>query len=313
MRSEFGGFVACPRNWLWVAVVVGLGAGFMAAQESPVFRSNVRLVRLQVSVKDQAGAVAGGLNSEDFSITENGAPQNISVFERNTVQPLSVAVLVDTSGSTAKDLDYEVQSVNRFVKSLLRSGNPADSAALYSFNWQVVLNIGFTRRMDRLEQALRSLRGEGGTSLYDAIYLASRELRFREGRHVMVLVTDGGDTTSTKSFDDALEAAQRAEAVLYPVVVIPIENDAGRNIGGEHALSTISARTGGRVFLPTLGEKLDRAFDDILTELRTQYMIAYYPQNVPPTKNRFHTVVVRMRRPDLRAVTRSGYYGDSEP
>lgn len=278
-----------------------------------MFRSNVRLVRLQVSVKDRAGGVIGGLNPEDFSITDNGAPQDIAVFERNTAQPLSVTVLVDTSGSTAIDLGYEVQSVNRFLKSLLRGGNPADAAALYSFNWQVMLNLGFTRRMDRLEQALRSLRGEGGTSLYDAIYLASREFRFREGRHVMVLVTDGGDTTSTRGFDDALEAAQRADAVLYPIVVIPIKNDAGRNIGGEHALTTISDRTGGRVFLPTLGAGLDQAFDDVLRELRTQYLISYYPKNVPLTKNRFHTVAVRMRRPDLRAITRSGYYGDSEP
>jgi Ca-activated chloride channel family protein len=273
----------------------------------------VKLVRLQVSVKDRAGAIIPNLNPVDFAIADNGAPQEIAFFERNSAQSLSVSVLVDTSGSTAKDLGYEVQSVNRFLRSLLRSGNPADAASLYSFNWQVTLGVSFTRRIERLEQALRSLRGEGGTSLYDALYLASRDLRFRDGRHIMIVVTDGGDTTSTKNFDEALEAVQRADAVVYPILVVPIQADVGRNIGGEHALATIAARTGGRVFSPSLGSGIDDAFDEILRELRTQYMIGYYPKAVPPSKDRFHNVSVKMRRPDLRAVTRSGYYGDSEP
>ncbi len=302
------------RSFLAAACLILLaGANHAPAQDSPVFRSSVKLVRLQVSVKDRAGAIIPNLNPVDFAIADNGAPQEIAFFERNSAQSLSVSVLVDTSGSTAKDLGYEVQSVNRFLRSLLRSGNPADAASLYSFNWQVTLGVSFTRRIERLEQALRSLRGEGGTSLYDALYLASRDLRFRDGRHIMIVVTDGGDTTSTKNFDEALEAVQRADAVVYPILVVPIQADVGRNIGGEHALATIAARTGGRVFSPSLGSGIDDAFDEILRELRTQYMIGYYPKAVPPSKDRFHNVSVKMRRPDLRAVTRSGYYGDSEP
>lgn len=284
-----------------------------AYAQDPVFRSNVRLVRLQVAVKNQAGALVGGLSRDDFSIFDGGVPQEITVFERNTLQALSVAVLVDTSGSTAKDLGYEIQSVHRFFRALFQGGATADAAALYSFNWQVSLNAFFTRDIDRLERALHTLRGEGGTSLYDAIYLAGRDLRLRPGRHAMVLVTDGGDTTSTKDFNAALEAAQMSEAILYPIVVIPIQNDAGRNTGGEHALATIAARTGGRVFLPSADATLDQAFDEILNELRSQYLLAYSPKDVPATKNRFHSVTVKTKRADLRAVTRSGYYGDSEP
>ncbi len=97
---------------------------------------------------------------------------------------------------------------------------------------------------------MHGLRGEGGTSLYDAVYLASDALTGREGRHVLVLVTDGGDTTSYKHYNDALAAAQRADAVMYPIVVIPIEGDAGRNTGGEHALATLASSTGGRIFYP---------------------------------------------------------------
>ena len=99
---------------------------------------------------------------------------------------------------------------------------------------------------------MKQLKSEGGTSLYDAIFLASRELEFRDGRHVMVLVTDGGDTTSNKNYHQALEAAQLADTVMYPVLVVPITNDAGRNIGGENALTTLAAGTGGKVFTPSL-------------------------------------------------------------
>ncbi len=291
-------------------------AAFPAPQSDSgdvVFRSRVRLVRLAVTVKDANGGLATNLGKEDFSVSDNGVPQDIAVFERNTSLPLSIAVLIDTSGSTGKDLGYEVESAGRFFHAVVRGGSPSDAVALYSFNWQVTLHSSYTRRLTRLDQGLHALRGDGGTSLYDAIYLAARDLESRDGRHAMIVITDGGDTTSTKDFDAALEAAQRAETILYPIVVIPIENPAGRNIGGEHALATISARTGGRFFLPSDSAALDRAFDEILIELRTQYLVAYYPKNVPPSPNRFHSVSVTLRRADLRAITRSGYYGESAP
>src|SRR5208337_4195093 len=107
-----------------------------------------------------------------------------------TEQALSVAVLIDTSASTGIELKYELDSVSRFYKALLREGNPEDAAALYSFNWQVSLMSSYTRRLARLEGQLKGLKSEGGTSLYDAIYLASRDLEGRDGRHVMVVVTD---------------------------------------------------------------------------------------------------------------------------
>jgi Ca-activated chloride channel family protein len=280
--------------------------------QQPTFRSEVKLVRLFVTVKDRGGAPAGYLNKPDFRVSDNGVEQTISVFERETELPLSVAVLVDVSGSTAKDLKSELDSVHRFLRAFLREGNPDDRAALYSFNWQVVLNAAFTRNLDRLESALRKLKGEGGTSMYDAIYLASRDIEDRQGRHAMVIVTDGGDTTSNRDFHQALEAAHMADAVLFPIVIVPITNDAGRNIGGENALTTLAAGTGGRNFSPTLGSELDEAFQEILRDLRTQYLVGYYPKGIPPSKERFHKVRVTVDRPGLRALTRTGYYGDSE-
>jgi Ca-activated chloride channel family protein len=162
---------------------------------------------------------------------------------------------------------------------------------------------------------LKQLKSEGGTSLYDAIFLASHELEFRKGRHVMVLVTDGGDTTSSVNYHQALESAQLADTIMYPVLVVPITNDAGRNVGGENALTTLAAGTGGHVFTPSLGAQLDRAFDDILRELRTQYLVGFYPKDVPPAKDRFHTLKVTVQNTPasrgLRVSTRSGYYGEA--
>jgi Ca-activated chloride channel homolog len=195
---------------------------------------------------------------------------------------------------------------------LLGGGNLEDSVSLYSFNWQIRLENNFTRSLTALTNSLKLLHGEAGTSLYDAIYLASREMEDREGRKVMIIVTDGGDTTSSKNMQQALRAAHFADAVIYPVVVIPITNDAGRNIGGENALKFLADSTGGRTFLPTLGAELDHAFNDIIDELRTQYLIGFYPHDVPITKERFHKLQVTVPRPDLRVSARNGYYGEAE-
>jgi Ca-activated chloride channel family protein len=304
--------VGLLRRWPLIPAAALIGCTALLLAQQPDIRVNVRLVRLLITVKDAAGGIVTGLSRGDFNVYDNGVRQNVAVFERQTEQPLSVATLLDTSGSTGIELKYETDSVTRFFGSLVREGNPADSAAFYTFNWQITLQRPYTRNVAALERDTHHLKSEAGTCLYDAIWLASRDLEFREGRHVMVVVTDGGDTTSSRSFQDALEAVQRADAVLYPVVVIPITNSAGRNTGGENALATMAQRTGGRIFLPSLGAALDQAFDDMLRELRTEYLVGYYPQNVPPSSRGYHTLTVKMADPRLRPVTRSGYYEDSE-
>ena len=132
------------------------------------------------------------------------------------------------------------------------------------------------------------------------------------GRKIIVIVTDGGETTSTMPIEKCLRAAQFADAVIYPVVVLPITNEAGRNTGGEHSLIFMAEGTGGRTFFPGFGKDLDQAFADIISELRTQYFMAYYPQGVPLTKNPFHKLEVQVDRPDLRVQARNGYYGEAE-
>jgi Ca-activated chloride channel family protein len=289
-----------------------LMAPFEALAQQADIRVDVNLVRVIATVKNPAGQLVGSLSKEDFAVLDNNVPQQISVFERHTEQPLSVALLIDISGSTAKDLKYEEESVVRFLHALFAEGNPNDTVALFSFNYQVVKHNHFTRNAGSIERSLHTLRGEAGTSLYDAIYLASKDLEYRDGRRVMVIVTDGGDTTSTMDFHRALEAAQLADSVIYPILVVPIPNDAGRNVGGENALTTLAEGTGGRVFAPTLGAELDKAFSDLIQDLRTQYLLAYYPKDVPLTKNRFHRLEVRVRDAQLRVLARNGYYGEAE-
>jgi Ca-activated chloride channel family protein len=289
-------------------LVLTLTGSVMRAQE-PTFKVDVQLVRLLATVKDADGRLIGNLQRGDFIVHDNGVRQEVSVFERYTEQPLSIALLIDASGSTAKELKYELESAGRFLRSIVRGGNPNDAVALFTFNWEIRQHTTFTRHLDRLETAMRTIRAEAGTSMYDALYLSAQQVASREGRHVVVIVTDGGDTTSSKTYHEALEVLQRADAVLYAVVVMPITNDAGRNIGGENALTTLARSTGGRVFSPADAAALDVAFDDIIRDLRTQYLIAYYPKNIPFTKDPFHRVDVKTKRAELTVTTRTGYYG----
>src|SRR5580700_10265743 len=229
----------------------------LAAQST--FTVNVKLVRLLVSVKNQAGEVIGTLGKDEFEIFDCGVKQEIAVFDHQTALPLSVSVLIDASGSTLKDVHYETGSIGKFFKALIKDGNAKDMAALYTFNYDVTRMHVFTRDLNHLVGQLARIKPTAGTSLYDAVHFAGHDLQGREGRHVMVIVSDGGDTTSHWKYHDALEAAQKADAVIYPIIVVPISNDAGRNIGGEHTLVQFGSNTGGRVFYPTVAD-LDKAF-----------------------------------------------------
>jgi Ca-activated chloride channel family protein len=295
------------RHWLLPLLCAAL-----SAQQAPLFRADVDLVRVVSTVKNQAGELVGVLQKGDFTVFDIGVRQEISVFERRTELPLSVALLVDTSGSTNKELLYETDSASRFLRALLSEGNLEDSVALYTFNYEVTMQHDFTHNSKSLEARLKTLHGDAGTALYDAIFLAARDLEPRQGRKVMVIVTDGGDTASSKDVHTALQAAQLADAVIYPVVVMPITNAAGRNIGGEHALQFMAEGTGGRPFMPSVGSALDKAFSDIVTELRTQYLLGFYPHDAPLTRDPFHKLEVRVGRPELRVSARNGYYGEVE-
>lgn len=291
-----------------LAAALTLAAALLAAQNQTI-RVDVRLVRLLVTVKDANGALIGGLERDAFQIADSGVPQETAVFERTTSQPLSISLLIDTSGSTAKDLKAEIAAAMRFLKALTSQGHPEDALALYSFNHDVTLLSNFTRNASRINRALQALSADAGTSLYDALVLASERLQERDGRHVVIMISDGGDTTSHYDYHAALRALHRADAILYPIVIQPITNDAGRNVRGENALLQLAASTGGRAYFPASGISLDDVFAGILRDLRTQYLLAYYPRGLPTApRGTFRKVEVRLTDPKLRASTRGGYY-----
>jgi len=130
---------------------------------------------------------------------------------------------------------------------------------------------------------------------------------------VVVVVSDGGDTISKIRFEKALEALHKVNAVMYAVLIVPVAGDAGRNLRGENALTTLTQWTGGQIFFPALGASLDDAFDTILRDLRTQYLIGYYPRNTETPKDRFHRVSVRVRLPGHSVSARNGYFSDALP
>jgi Ca-activated chloride channel family protein len=274
----------------------------------PTYSVEVKLVRLIVSVKDRTNAAVTRLQKEDFHVKDSGVSQSIVTFERNTSVPLSVAILIDTSASTNIELHNEEASLLRFLPTLLNAGNTEDVFGLFSFNWRTTLEVGYGRNLRNAEHVLARLHGEGGTSMYDAICLASDTLRRREGRHVMLIVSDGGDTASYRKFEDALRALQAADTVIYPIIVVPIEGDAGRNMGGEHALQLLARSTGGRNFYPDSFAHLDQAFSEILTDLRTQYLLGFYATGVPEQSGRYHPVAVTLEEPGFEVSTRSGYF-----
>jgi len=288
------------QTWL---VLTALVAAPFAAQEVAI-RVEVRLVTVLATVKDPHGGLVSNLTRDDFVVLDEGHPQEIRVFDRQAGTPLAVTLLVDASLSTAKDLRFEQESASRFLRSLLR---PQDRAALYSFTHDVTQVCDFTNDVPQLEKALRGIQPYGGTSLYDAIFLAAERLKSREGRKVIILVTDGGDTTSTVDFHQALRKAQEADAVIYGVIIVPIKGEAGRNIGGEHALIGLSDGTGGRTFLPRIASELDPVFKDIESELRTQYVLGFYPQPVRGA-SAFRKLEVRSANPLFTVQARKGYY-----
>jgi len=246
-----------------------------AAQESSsTIKVEVKLVNVFVTVTDDHGAPITNLTKNNFALLEDGTPQKIAVFDKESALPLSIVLAVDTSLSTRKDLPLELASARRFAHAILR---PVDGLSLYAFSEVVNEETGFTPDLKLIDHAIDHIRAGAATALYDALYLGSQALEPRQGRKVMVVITDGGDTVSKVDYQEALRAAQEAEAIVYSIIVAPIEADAGRDTGGEHALIQLSEDTGGKYFYATSVPQLDNAFHRISDELRTQYLLAYYP------------------------------------
>jgi Ca-activated chloride channel homolog len=277
-------------------------------QPEPTLKVDVKLVNVYVTVTDAHGAPVAGLKKENFTLQEDGRDQTISVFDKESALPLSIALAIDTSLSTRHDLPLEQASAKRFARALLR---PVDALAVFGFSETVLQSTSYTSDLKRIEEGIDHIRLGAATALFDAVYLASRSLDRRQGRKVMVLITDGGDTISKFNYKEAVRAAEEAEALVYSIIVVPIESSAGRETGGENALIQLSEDTGGKYYYATSMAQLDDAFRQISDELRTQYLLAYYPSQ-RLSNSQFRRIQVAVTGPagpaSYHVRHRAGYY-----
>jgi Ca-activated chloride channel homolog len=250
-------------------------------QKTGQIRVQVDLVHILASVIDAENRPVPGLVADAFTLSENGVPQKIESFEAETNRPLDLALMVDSSMSAQKDLKFEDEAAAHFIRQVVR---PGDTLSVFEFSETVTQLSEYSDKIPTLEAAARRISPGTGTSIYDALVLSSQTLKRRPAgrRRAIVLVTDAGETTSVSKFEDARRAAIASEALIYSVVIRPVKNESGRNTAGEHALITITDSTGGALFILDELSQLDAMFDRIDRELRTQYLLGYYPNPAPP-------------------------------
>lgn len=305
------------------------------SQDQPLttLKVNVDVVQLFFNVKDKHGTLIPHLNKEDFELFEDGQLQTIKYFKAETDLPLTLGMLIDSSGSQMRVLDMEKEVGASFLESTLRS---KDEAFVISFDVDITLLQDFTNSVSRLRHALNEAKintggvgcsggpigpqgpipcsstGQRGTALYDAVYLASHdEFSHEVGRKAMILLTDGEDEGSRLKIKDAIEAAQKADAICY---VLLIADRGFYGFGGYHGdseMKKMTQETGGRVI--EVGNKIDKlrdAFAQISQELRSQYNIGYVPTNTARDGS-FRKVEIKPKQSDYKVQARSGYYATS--
>jgi VWFA-related protein len=304
-------------------------------QTMETLKVNVGVVQLFFNVKDKHGALIPGLTKDNFDLFEDGKQQTIKYFKAESDLPLTLGILIDSSGSQINVLDMEKVVGGSFLESILR---PKDEAFVISFDVDIDLLQDFTSSVSRLKHALNQAKinnggvscsggplgpqgpipcsktGPRGTALYDAVYLASHdEFSHEVGRKAMILLTDGEDQGSKLKLKDAIEAAQKADTICY---VLLIADRGFYGFGGYHGdaeMKKLALETGGRVI--EVGNKIERlrsAFDQIAQELRSQYNAGYVPTN-GQRDGTFRKVEIKPKQGDYKIQARSGYYATARP
>jgi VWFA-related protein len=284
-------------------------------------------VNMYAIAEGRHGRLIRNLDKDDFELSEDEIPQKIEYFSRETNPALTLGVAIDTSISQSQLLGAEQESAKGFLRSVLHSG---DQAFVMNFDVDVKLLQDLTNAANELERAIdsaeinqtgRSILDEspagptGGTHLYDAVYLASNELmKTRQGRKVLVLVTDGEDQGSKINLQKSLEAAERADVIIYSIIVSDPQfySLVGATYHGGRNVRTLASETGGRTIRVKAIDQIGQAFEQIARELRSQYVLGYSPSN--PRHNSFRRIHVKVRGRNYKVRTRTGYYvRDEEP
>lgn len=318
----------------------------------------VKVVNVLATARDTHGRIVNNLTQNDFTISEDGRPQTIRYFARETDMPLILGLLVDTSMSQRRVLGEERSASQSFLVQMLREDK--DKAFVIHFDRDVELLQDLTSSHEKLRTALQSLeapqftrasggnsRGAGGTALYDAVYLASGELmQKQQGRKSLIVLSDGVDTGSRESLEEAIESAQRANTVVYSILFkddeaygsrggfgrtrIGIPGMGGPGLGGggmggpgrggrghpeQHTdgkkiLERISRETGGRLFQVSKKDGVDQIYSQIQEELRNQYSLGYTPERGGAAESGYHKIQVAANLKDVRVQAREGYYSD---
>ena len=284
------------------------------ARQRGLFRGGVDLVSLSVTVTGPGGRYVSDLQLEDFTVLEDGKRQELAFFERAST-PLAVSILIDSSTSMMRQMPLAQQAASEFVAKL----KPGDLAQVVDFDRRVQVLQGFTDDRDTLERAIRRVVPRGSTSMFNAIYIALRELGAlakppgdQIRRDVIVVLSDGEDTSSLVTFDHVLDGAKRSQSVIYAIALglgrIPTRRGATHP---EYALRTLAQETGGRLFLPKKAEELPGIYHDIADELASQYVLGFVSNST--AQPGWRPLSVRIGRPELRARARTGYYAGSRP
>jgi len=325
----------------------------MRSQQQPAIAVDVRVVNVFATVRDKHGAIVPNLTKDDFTLEEDGRPQTIRYFTRETDLPLTLGLLVDTSMSQRRVLDQERSASSTFLDQVLRPNK--DLAFVIHFDREVELLQDLTSSRQKLLSALELLqtpqftrnvgsnsptsspgsyhRG-GGTLLYDAVYLASNEMmKKQQGRKALVVLSDGVDTGSQETLAKAIEAAQRADTLVYSILFADDQaytnwggfggyggGGMGRHGGrgrypqqtrpdGKKILERISKQTGGRLFEVSQKQPVEQTYDQIQQELRNQYSLGYTPDRTAAGAG-YHTIRVTTKHKDEVVQARDGYYAE---
>lgn len=302
-----------------------------AAQDVPqnsgtTLKVTTEVVNVYAVVRDKHKRLVPDLTKNDFEIKQDGIPQKITYFSRETDTPLTLAIMIDTSPSQERVLDVEQQEAKTFLRQILR---PKDLACVLHFDLEVELLQDFTAEQNRLDSAIDETvinggghgvlpsplptRSIGGTHLYDAVYLAATQLMSQQvGRKVLILLTDGEDQGSQETLDQALEAAQKNDCIIYAIDIVDRAFYGLGDMGfhGGSVLRKLCQQTGGNVIKVNRIKNTSQAFQEIADELRTQYLLGYTPSD-PRTDSGFRKIKVRITHGNYKVQARNGYYPHS--
>ncbi|HKN62384.1 MAG TPA: VWA domain-containing protein [Candidatus Acidoferrales bacterium] len=295
------------------------------AQSSQTIRTQTNLVNVFVTARDKHNGIISDLGKDDFKVLEDGQDQKVAYFAKESDMPITLGILIDTSGSMQNILDAEQDTASRFVHQIMRK---KDEAMIISFDFDINLLADFTEDPSVLERAIRRTQinavssggvvtpstvptgSNGGTDLYDAVYLACHDQFGSEaGRRAIILLTDAEDTGSKLTLQQAIEAAQRSDAVIHVLRLSdePFYMSLGMGYSGAAVARKMAEDTGGREVEVRGQKSLEKAFDEISEELRSQYVIGYYPTN-DKRDGTFRKIRVDVNRSDVRVLARKGYY-----